>query len=77
MKKKKKQDIAETHEDLKGLEIRVNEFGELISNIPVEKLNDFLNHHVLDKKLHEHEWEEKKKKLPSSKSKAPSPSKKK
>ena len=51
MKKKKKAETAETHPDLKGLDIRVNEFGEIISNIPVEKLNDFLNKNVLDKKL--------------------------
>jgi hypothetical protein len=72
MKKKKKQEIAETHPDLKGLDIRVNEFGEIISNISVEKLNDFLNKNVVDKKLDEDAWEEKKKNVV-----AKSPSKKK
>ena len=62
MKKKKKEELAETHPDLKGLNIRVNQFGEIISNISVEKLNDFLNKNVVDKKLDEEEWEEKKKK---------------
>lgn len=62
MKKKMKETKAETHPDLKGLDIRVNEFGEIISNIPVDKLNDFLDKHVVDKKLNEDEWEEKKKK---------------
>ena len=59
MKKKKKEELAETHPDLKGLDIRVNEFGEIVSNISVEKLNDFLNKNVVDKKLDEEEWEEK------------------
>ncbi len=62
MKKKKKEELAETHPDLKGLDIRVNEFGEIVSNISVDKLNDFLNKNVVDKKLDEDEWEEKKKK---------------
>ena len=74
MKKKKKQEVAETHPDLKGLDIRVNEFGEIISNISVEKLNEFLNKNVVDKKLDEDAWEEKKKKVAS---KSPSPKKQK
>ena len=65
MKKKKKEDLAETHPELKGLDIRVNEFGEIISNTAVEKLNDFLDRHVVDKKLNEDQWEEKKKKVPA------------
>ena len=69
MKKKKKAETAETHPDLKGLDIRVNEFGEIISNIPVEKLNDFLNKNVVDKKLDEEEWEKKKKREEERKSK--------
>ena len=70
MKKKKKQEVAETHPDLKGLDIRVNEFGEIISNISVEKLNEFLNKNVVDKKLDEDAWEEKKKKVVSKSSPA-------
>ena len=41
------------HEDLKGLEIRINEFGEIISNTPVDKINKFLDKHVEDKKFKE------------------------
>jgi hypothetical protein len=62
MKKKKKEEIAETHPDLKGLNIRVNEFGEITTNISLEKINDFLDKNVVDKKLNEDKWEEKKKK---------------
>lgn len=39
------------HEDLKGLEIKVNEFGEIISNKSVEDLNKFLDKKLKDKKL--------------------------
>jgi hypothetical protein len=62
MKKKKKEELAETHPDLKGLNIRVNEFGEITTNISLEKINDFLDKNVVDKKLNEDEWEVKKKK---------------
>ena len=77
MKKKKKEELAETHPDLKGLDIRVNEFGEIISNISVDKLNDFLNKNVIDKKLDEDEWEEKKKIEEQKKLKQPPDSKRK
>lgn len=47
-KNKKK---PKTHEDLKGFDIRINEFGEIISTYSVEQLNEFLNDKVEDKKL--------------------------
>ena len=62
MKKKKKEEFAQTHPDIKGLSIDVNAFGEITSTISLDKINDFLDKHVLDKKLNEGEWEEKKKK---------------
>ena len=71
MKKKKKEELAETHPDLKGLNIRVNEFGEIISSISLEKINDFLDKHVVDKKLNEDEWEVKKKKAGEKKKALP------
>ncbi|MCY7408665.1 MAG: hypothetical protein LH473_00185 [Chitinophagales bacterium] len=58
--KKKQKKIAETHPDLRGMEISVNEFGEIISNISVERLNDFLDRNLTDKKLDEDGWVEKK-----------------
>jgi hypothetical protein len=39
------------HEELEGFNIRINEFGEIISSFEVEKLNAFLNEKVEDKKL--------------------------
>ncbi|MBA3647257.1 MAG: hypothetical protein H0W62_01700 [Chitinophagales bacterium] len=61
MKKRKlKKEEAQVNPELKGLDIHVNEFGEIISNISVDKLNDFLDRNVVDKKLDEDEWKEKK-----------------
>jgi len=76
MKKKKKEETAETHPDLKGLNIRVNEFGEITTNISLEKINDFLDKNVIDKKLNEDEWEVKKKKSGEKNKPAPSSKKK-
>lgn len=47
-KNKKK---PKTHDDLQGFDIRINEFGEIVSSYSVEKLNEFLNKNVEDKKL--------------------------
>ncbi|MDX1666073.1 MAG: hypothetical protein R3350_02540 [Saprospiraceae bacterium] len=62
-KKKKKKGKPEVHEDLEGFEIRINEFGEIISNFETDRLNRFLNKKVDDKKLRERK---KKKKSKSS-----------
>ena len=43
------------HSKLDGFEVSVNQFGELQSNMPIEKLNEFLNENVDDKKLAERE----------------------
>ena len=60
MKKKvKKEEEAQVNAELKGLDIRVNEFGEIISNVSIEKLNDFLDRNVIDKKLEEKRKKEK------------------
>ena len=58
-KKKPKKGKPEVHEELKGFDIKINEFGEIVSNFPVDKLNDFLNENVEDKKLKEKEETEK------------------
>ena len=50
-KKKPQTGKPQVNKDLKGYEIEINEFGEIISNFGVEKLNDFLNKNVTDKKL--------------------------
>lgn len=46
--KKKKPRV---HKDLQGFEVSINQFGELNSNMNIEKINEFLNKNVDDKKL--------------------------
>jgi len=60
MGRKKKQDKdqhgdAKVHKELKGLKININPFGEIETNYDINKINDFLNEHVEDKKLKERE----------------------
>ncbi len=50
-KKKPQKGNPEVHDELKGFDIKINEFGEITSNIGVDKLNDFLDENVEDKKL--------------------------
>ena len=59
MAKKKKEDKKPTvHKDLKGMNIEINSFGEIVSNIDIDKINDFLNKNVGDKKLNNTQEEE-------------------
>ncbi|WP_020527440.1 hypothetical protein [Flexithrix dorotheae] len=56
MKKKKRKKIdpnqlPKVHKDLKGFDIKINEFGEIKSTLPLEEINKFLNRKVVDKKL--------------------------
>lgn len=46
-----KKDKARVHKDLDGLELKVDPFGEISSNMPIDELNKFLNKNVEDKKL--------------------------
>ncbi len=54
-KKKPKKGEPEVHKDLKGFDIKINEFGQLITNFEVDKLNSFLNENLSDKKLQDHQ----------------------
>lgn len=54
-KKKPQEGDAEVHKDLEGFDIKINEFGQIITNFNVEKINEFLNDNVEDKKLKERE----------------------
>lgn len=50
------------HKDLEGFEISIDQFGELKSNMNIEKINEFLDKNVDDKKLAERDdYEERKK----------------
>ncbi len=50
-KKKKQKTKPRVHKDLDGFEISINNFGEIQSNMDIEKINKFLNKNVDDKKL--------------------------
>ena len=43
---------------LDGFEIKINEFGQVNTNLEIDKLNDFLNKNIDDKKLREQKDEE-------------------
>ena len=50
------------HKDLQGLDIVIDQFGEIKANMNIEKLNEFLDKNVDDKKLAERDdYEELKK----------------
>lgn len=46
---KKKPDVSK---ELEGLEISINSLGEIQSTLDINKINEFLDTHVEDKKLH-------------------------
>ena len=48
---KKKKTKPKLHKDLEGFSISVNQFGEIKSTFPVDKLNEFLSEKVEDKKI--------------------------
>ncbi|MBN8576012.1 MAG: hypothetical protein KF775_07520 [Cyclobacteriaceae bacterium] len=55
----KKQSKPRVHKELSGFEVSIDQFGELKTNMAIEKLNEFLNENVDDKKLAEREDYEK------------------
>jgi hypothetical protein len=55
------------HKELKGFEVSIDQFGELKSNINIEKINSFLDKNVDDKKLVEKEEKDRLRKLKKQK----------
>lgn len=51
VKKKSKKEKPQVHPELKGFEITINEFGQISSNYDLNKVYEFLNKNVEDKKL--------------------------
>ena len=43
------------HKDLQGFDVSIDQFGEIRSNMRIEKINEFLDQNVDDKKLAERE----------------------
>ena len=59
------------HSELTGFEVSIDQFGELKSNMNIEKINEFLNQNVDDKKLAERDdYEEMKREKPKKKKKS-------
>lgn len=48
---KKSEDKPSTHKELKGFDIHINELGQINSSMPYDKLNEFLDRNLEDKKL--------------------------
>ena len=52
---KKKDKKPKVHEDLKGFDIKINSFGEIIRSHDIDDINEFLDENVEDKKLKDRE----------------------
>jgi len=52
-KKEDKKPKPKVHKDLNGFDVSIDQFGEIKSNMNIEKLNEFLDKNVDDKKLAE------------------------
>jgi hypothetical protein len=50
---KKNKPKPRVHKELQGFDISIDTFGEIKSNMNIEKINAFLNENVDDKKLAE------------------------
>ena len=53
-KKKKKSENTSSikvRDSINDFDIQINSFGEIVSNYDVDKINEFLNEHIEDKKL--------------------------
>ncbi|HTJ53199.1 MAG TPA: hypothetical protein VL443_27280 [Cyclobacteriaceae bacterium] len=56
MSKEKKEDKKpkpKVHKELQGFDVTIDQFGEIRSNMNIEKINQFLDKNVDDKKLAE------------------------
>ncbi len=49
--KNSKDKKPKVHDELTGFNIKIDEFGEISSNLNIDKLNQFLDENVEDKKL--------------------------
>ena len=50
-KKMKKEGKPSVHEELDGFDIKIDTFGEMKTSFDIDKLNNFLDANVKDKKL--------------------------
>lgn len=61
-KKTKKSENPKVNADLDGFKMKINTFGEISSSFSIDKINEFLNKNVDDKKLRDREGVEESKK---------------
>ena len=54
-KENKPKPKPKVHKELQGFDVSIDTFGEIKSNMDIEKINQFLNQNVDDKKLAERE----------------------
>lgn len=54
-KKPKIEEDPKVHKDLEGFKMSINSFGEISSSFPIDRINEFLNQNVEDKKLKDRE----------------------
>ncbi len=54
-KKEEKEQKPKVAKELDGLELNVDSFGEIRNSLSIDKINDFLNKNVDDKKLRDRE----------------------
>ncbi len=52
---KKQKPKPKVHKELNGFDVSIDTFGEIKTNMNIEKINEFLNKNVDDKKLAERE----------------------
>lgn len=48
---KKEKETPKVNKDLEGFDIKINSFGEIVTSYDLDKINDFLDKNVDDKKL--------------------------
>lgn len=51
--KKEQKEAPKVNPDLQGFQIKIDPFGEIKSSYDIDKINEFLNKNVEDKKLQE------------------------
>jgi hypothetical protein len=50
-KKQKPKTLPRVHKDLQGFDIEIDTFGEIKTSFNIDKINEFLNKEMDDKKL--------------------------
>jgi hypothetical protein len=57
-KHSKKKETPKVNAELEGFNMNINSFGEISSSFSIDKINEFLNKNVDDKKLRDREGSE-------------------